>query len=592
MRCERPVYPQRDYCIFHIPDKNEKEVADFEAAFDHEIERQSKENPDWFDFQGFHFPYGVSAEMLRAKMAGKRPTIAQQLNFVESYFHGGAWFENTTFQARATFSYATFGGALFKNVSFERDAAFNDAKFRLGWFENAEFHGMAEFSGAAFDEGAFENAMFMARARFVGTEFRETVHFDRAKFQNEAWFSGARFGGDAWFEDAMFLERMWFLGAVFQQWTVFSGVTSCGVAWFEDTKFGKYTKFIDAKFLGYTSFNDTEFRGETLFAGARFHEELYMCPVSIRPEERSESVICFVKTQFEGRVELDWSGILGATVSSVLILKACAFGENAKMIIRGAVGCFSLHTDLSKTEFLDEDWRERIDLLGSVKPKHRRAVLDEYILDRMARSETRIPPSLSYVNTDSVAQLYRRLRHNYEASKRYAEAGEFFVGEMEVLRKYRTVQMVSLPAKTKASAGGKGGGPRVTVESWESAGSRVQRRLDWYRFLLLEPYKWLALYGERVGRPAFWAVFIIAVFTVVRPPLPTMLSSVFSSFPALTAANVTATWNATMEPLKDSIFAFFQLSGGQTGYDLAERLFSAPILGLLFIAIRRKLERH
>jgi uncharacterized protein YjbI with pentapeptide repeats len=518
-------------------------------------------------------------------------TINQELFFGECYFHGGAWFESTTFQAPALFSYATFeGGAVFKDASFEQDAAFNEAKLRLGWFEDAKFHGIAEFDYAIFGhEGAFERAEFMAKARFVGTTFQAS-HFEHAKFHCEALFSGAIFQGDTWFKDAVFQERMWFLDADFQQLAVFSGVTSEQLAWFEGTKFGRMTDFIDTVFLGYARFSRTEFRGEALFGGVTFSKDLDICPVPPHARGGSESVIQLVKTKFGGQADFDWSGFIGASISTVLVLKECGFGENGRMTMRGAVGCFSLlHSDLSKTEFLDEDWRERVDLLGSMKPKRRRAVLDEYILDRMARSE-KIPVSLSYVNTDGVAQLYRRLRHNYEASRRYAEAGEFFVGEMEVLRKYKTVQTISLSAKFEETERSKRDHVRFS-ESWKSPKLRVQRRLDLYRLLLLEPYKWLALYGERIGRPLLWAILVIVLFTLVRPPLPAMLSSALSSPAAPTTTDTTPAWNAIKSALMNSTFAFFQLRG-QDNYDLAERVFSAPILGLLFIAIRRKLERQ
>jgi uncharacterized protein YjbI with pentapeptide repeats len=565
-------------------------VQEFQAAFGHEIERQLKENPNWFDFHGFDFPYTIDPKMLHAKADGKRMTITQELFFGECYFHGGASFESTTFQAPALFSYATFeGAAVFKDAAFRQDADFNNAKSPLGWFEDARFHGIAEFSFATFDEGAFERAKFMAKARFVGTTF-QVSHFEQTKFQCEALFSGAIFQGDAWFKDAVFKERMWFLGADFQGLTVFSGVTSEKLAWFEGAKFGRMTDFIDTVFLGYARFNGAEFRGETLFGGVTFSKDLDICPVPIHARKGPESVVKLVKTKFDGHADFDWSGFIGASVSTLLVLRECGFGENGSMTMSGAAGCFSLlHSDLSKTEFLDEDWRERIDLLGSMKPKRRRAVLDEYILDRMALDE-KIPASLSYVNTDSVAQLYRRLRHNYEASRRYAEAGEFFVGEMEVLRKYKTVQTVSPSAKPEAAERSKGDYARFS-ESWKPPNLRVQRRLDWYRLLLLEPYKWLALYGERIGRPVFWAILVVVVFTVVRPPLPAMLSSAISSPTALTATSITQQWDATIGALMKSAFAFFQLRG-QDNYDLAERLCSAPILGLLFIAIRRKLERQ
>jgi hypothetical protein len=52
------------------------------------------------------------------------------------------------------------------------------------------------------------------------------------------------------------------------------------------------------------------------------------------------------------------------------------------------------------------------------------------------------------VNTDGEHSCTEGL-HNYEASKRYAEAGDYFIGEMEVLRRYKTVQMAFGAARTR-----------------------------------------------------------------------------------------------------------------------------------------------
>lgn len=254
------------------------------------------------------------------------------------------------------------------------------------------------------------------------------------------------------------------------------------------------------------------------------------------------------------------------------------------MTFRGSMGCVSLlHTDLSKAVFVNECWLPRVDLAGSVRSKKRNAVLEEYALERMANGETDIPESLGYADVGGIAQLYRRLRDNYEVNKRYAEAGDFFIGEMEILRQYRTVH--TREDKTTSP---------------QTPGQTVEKRplSDPYRVLLLEPYRFLAVYGGSIKRPAVFALLIVLALTLVRPPLPSMLLSAlpFPQSPVVAAdanlpTNATAIINATWNAFQESVFAFFQLRAEET-IDLFERLLSIPILGLLFIAIRRKLERR
>jgi hypothetical protein len=177
-------------------------------------------------------------------------------------------------------------------------------------------------------------------------------------------------------------------------------------------------------------------------------------------------------------------------------------------------------------------------------------------------------------------QLYRRLRENYEANKRYSEAGDFFVGEMEVLRKYKTMQTIARPKTEQRITDGEGKKIQRQTESTEaSATLRVVKRpiTDPYR-LILELYRLLAMYGESIKRPTVASFVTIGLFACVRLLLT----------PEININQILSTFVMTM---KDSIFSFFQLGGGGD-IDRIERLVSPFILGLLFITLRRRLERR
>jgi len=77
-----------------------------------------------------------------------------------------------------------------------------------------------------------------------------------------------------------------------------------------------------------------------------------------------------------------------------------------------------LETDVGNVHFTDVSW-------NTENGKGRNRVFDEVSLE----------PYFSQFDYALIAQLYRRLRANYEENLRYSEAGDFYIGEMEMTRK-------------------------------------------------------------------------------------------------------------------------------------------------------------
>jgi uncharacterized protein YjbI with pentapeptide repeats len=539
--CGRQAYGDHEYCIFHLPEKKEDEIREFAKALVEEIELQRGRDSNTLNFRGFHFPRGINLlDMLGAKH-GAPPTIEQELYFTNCTFDEAIVAEGTQFLGNVTFG---------------------ESRFREGVsFLACTFKGVADFCRATFDRDAW----------FSTTQFQEAT-FTSTRFGDCSMFPDCEFVGDASFPNAVFQDDSSFMNSTFKAGALFHGA-----------KFRKEVSFETTTFEGNAVFDPVEFSSTADFTGSTFLKDLEMKPW---PQQQAGSTVLLSFTRFAQRVIFDLTEFLesSSTASTLLVLGQCVLEGQARMTFRGSMGCVSLlDTDLTNAVFVGEDWRPRPDLAGSVKSKKRNAVLEEYALERIANGETDIPELLAYVDVDGIAQLYRRLRDNYETHKRYAEAGDFFIGEMEILRRYRTVH-------TRVNR------PPTPQADMRNAARRPLT--DPYRFLLLEPYRILALYGESIRRPAFAALLIVLVFALVRPPLPLMLGSVLTfaqstkmvtdtNLPTNMTGIINATWNA----LQESTFAFFQLRA-ENHTDLAERLFSAPILGLLFIAIRRKLERR
>ena len=124
-----------------------------------------------------------------------------------------------------------------------------------------------------------------------------------------------------------------------------------------------------------------------------------------------------------------------------------------------------------------------------------------------------------------------------------AEAGDFFVGEMEM--------------------------QRLDVGATRGTWRWCARNLS-----LLALYKYVALYGESYRRLFSWGAILILAFAALR----------LQRVPSPGQVDVATA-------LGRSVAAFFQLPVTNTGLDVAERLLSAPILGLLLVSLKRTFER-
>jgi hypothetical protein len=116
-------------------------------------------------------------------------------------------------------------------------------------------------------------------------------------------------------------------------------------------------------------------------------------------------------------------------------------------------------------------------------------------------------------NLGSIKAVYRSLRENYEYRMRYDEAGQFFIREMELKRKYREAPSISiskqrmykllrwLKVRNKTD-------PKVVYEL---------KRNHWFRRNLLSLTGWyyhLSRYGESISRPTVADIVIVFLSTL------------------------------------------------------------------------------
>ncbi len=170
-------------------------------------------------------------------------------------------------------------------------------------------------------------------------------------------------------------------------------------------------------------------------------------------------------------------------------------------------------------------------------------------------------------NLSSVLAVYRNLRENYEFYLMYEEAGQFFVKEMELKRIY-----------------------------FEDSNDGYQTKIKKWRryFSITNCYNVLSSYGESFKRVSLWSIglFSLALFYFFICP----------DIIALNKSQPLGAIDYTEKLLNDPLYrleislertfgSLFQITtGGLTEYIV--RIVSLPILGTMFIVLRRRFERR
>jgi len=391
------------------------------------------------------------------------------------------------------------------------------------------------FFGVMFEKGAyFSGATFQGKAYFCGAKFKGETSFDRATFQDDAEFSQTTVDPVAFFPGAEFNQRASFSGATFKNSAKFRSATFHGVTDFSTATFEGEADYTGASFRGSVTFQDSRYSAGR-FDSAEFLNEIDWSRCRFKNE------LSFSRAFFTDQSIMFTSNPDAMEPRAVIIGEGCLLAFDRVRILEPKGIEFVdidlsktrlLHTDVSHVRFLGERW--------PVSRKGRSVAYDEKLLKHTPK------------NAAAVAELYRRLRRNYEVALRYSDAGQFFVGEMEV-RKWAL-------------------SPGDGFINW------LKRNV----FSVLGIYGFISQYGESYWRPILIAAALIPAFAGIR-----ILGAL------LNLGNLCIPQIAQMlsENLMRSAFVFFQLRSDDI-LDLLERVFSGILFGVTFIALKRQLERH
>ncbi|KPL01040.1 MAG: hypothetical protein AMJ91_02020 [candidate division Zixibacteria bacterium SM23_73_3] len=419
-------------------------------------------------------------------------------------------------------------------------------------FYNSIFQGKFVFTHPKIDSDLiFGNAVFKQGAEFEHRIFKHYI------FGGKVHFAGAEFLGEAWFRGAVFKADT-FLNAKFKKQAVFSAATFEKEVNFSEAKFEKPAGFFEVKFTSESRcrFERTTFGASADFRSCRFEGETFFCD-------------SFSQGKTNEKIDLSGSQISGSFKISeeknpkTIIRREIDF-RNVKFLDPRTVkfekinlGKFRFSgTDVRLIEFVDVEWDRK---------KRRNRIRDEVAPD----------PLTQKFEYDLIAQVYRRLRANYEESRNYPEAGDFYIGEMEMRR-------------------------------------RIEK--SFFNKKALTLYRWLSNYGESWICPIVWSIVTIFAFTfgyLFAGLSPITLNLDESPRNFIRYAPDLSSWESlisTAPKISDlgrsflhscSVFLRFAIRTpryvvvNEGGYILSviESVLGPVLIALLFLALRRRFKR-
>jgi uncharacterized protein YjbI with pentapeptide repeats len=399
------------------------------------------------------------------------------------------------------------------------------------------------FNFATFlGKASFSRVSFSGKASFFGAKFSE-ANFFWATFSGQADFSRTKFFGEAKFQGSIFSEE----------------------ATFHRTEFSKKTSFSGAEFIGEANFSGVSFSEEANFFWAKFSDIVYFNKIIFGKFANFRYVIFALPEKvFFHSDRLTYVSFLNTDITRVNFSDTCIFGE-----------------DESEDKIIEE--RELEDIFKDDKQENTKDI-------------TKTNTILKDVNLDSIIAIYRNLRENYEYKLRYSKAGQFFIREMELQRKYCKV-------KTKMLKNNRGNEKDESENEGTETGKITIKKNKWYiqNFSLTGLYYWLSKYGQDLLRPFLFTMGILifsTLFWMLQPNAFTSEPSIieFTGVQEIVEGNSTHIIKS-FERSISSLIPFISpgLNLGIEKTVFADIVFTATGLlafGLLIISLRRKFERR
>jgi uncharacterized protein YjbI with pentapeptide repeats len=480
-------------------------------------------------------------------------------------------------------------------------------------FSQAVFNDIAIFIRTNFlGEVDFSKAKFNARTRFDESSFSENAHFRESTLSGDVSFYNTKFAGEANFIKVLFsgeisialskfLGEAYYSGSNFTGKVKFDGTKFYSTADFKEIIFIGETYFNRADFLKETNFNRAKFSGKVNFLGTTFSAGLFFSRTEFRREtnfnyvvfDKGEKVIfdtvdlsrvSFINTDIS-RVNFSDKVLWGTEIDRFKIIDEKKLEWSLGYLFRWnnipgnnndtkELGRFlnwrgvnlteDMHYAKVNHETISISNEENCVLLclndGKVNVKMKNDSFDVPLVARKEHDTLNIYAETPYtqkITLGDIKAVYRNLRENYEYRMRYDEAGEFFIREMELKRKYR--------------------------EDHRSSSLNLKKNGWFRRNFSITGFYHLASYGEKLRMPAILGISVLS-FSILFYLIHFHTTSQISFSPQ----GLIPLGNAT----ERSITIFLQQRTEHLVWeDYIVKALGILSLGLFAIPLRRKFER-
>jgi|CXWL01.1.fsa_nt_gi uncharacterized protein YjbI with pentapeptide repeats len=372
------------------------------------------------------------------------------------------------------------------------------------YFINIKFHGDVSIYNSTFISANFSKSEFLQKSSFENLTFNTNFIFSDVESH---------------------VEDMNFRNTTFNQQSSFTRL-KCNNITFDSCNFFK-TNFRGAEFNVNSKFTQTNFFMQTDFSNVRFSGKTI-----------------FINSMFANNTTFQFSKFQNTQFHNI------DFKEQPLVIFDGNLSEISFRdTDITRIKFA-----EKI-IWGN----------DDKFEIWDARELVKNPKNFGL---SSVLSTYRNLRENYEFRLMYEEAGQFFVREMDLKRKYYEDPNDNYNTKT---------------------------RPFYYRYFSLTSfYSYLSRYGESFKRTLFWVGLIFLASTVYNwfyPDLHTIMKNYSLENLDQASEMISSCLPKLKITLERTLSSFFQIESNGLG-DYLVRISSIPVLGALFIVLKRRFERR
>lgn len=391
-----------------------------------------------------------------------------------------------------------------------------------------EFKIPAYFAHAKFklENLNLSHITFKKEISFYQTEFFNSTSLRASVFEGPVDFSYSQFHEESnSFESTKFKKTSDFSHSTLKntnfEWASFSKAEFIECKFFDETIFENATfgdvYFKKAEFLGNTVFSESIFTATANFEDAKFLQ-----------------FADFSKVHFNKKENITFNGNISNVSFADTDIKQINFGNR-------------ISWELIESS---DDKEGKTDSVKKGKNNDFKTY-EERLLEE--NDETKI-------NLESIKNIYRDLRDNFDLNLRYDIAGKFFVREMELKRKYKEKRVEGRLITTKKPI--------------------CHRILTLYWL-----YNILAQYGQSYYRPMYFAIPIIFIGTFFFWVECTEQEEIDLQEPcddSLVSAFIRSL---------SSFIPFFTFTDTPSTIDYVLRLTLLPISGTFFIALKRRFER-